>query len=281
MLIDFWISFKDREMALALAFAEGAKAFGHKTRIRYIGTVPTGRRASLACMIGVKSRILFDGCLASGQRVLYFDKGYSRHRGRNGVWEYWRLSLDAHQPTSTTLMRHSYPADRLAGLGFDPREWRHHGDHVIIAGSSEKYSQFYSLPHPTKHAAAMVKALRGLTNRRLVYRPKPSWRNAKPIPGTYFSPRIEPLTSLLGNAWCLITHGSNACLEAAIMGVPSIILGDAVARPISSTSLTEIEYPRLGNREQWLQNLAYHQWTEAEMREGRAWPTIQGWLDAD
>jgi len=72
----------------------------------------------------------------------------------------------------------------------------------------------------------------------------------------------------------LVTHGSNACFDAVCLGIPCIILGDAVAKNMSSTTLDEIESPRLASeaeRHQWLSDLAYWQWTEAEHASGEAW----------
>lgn len=82
-------------------------------------------------------------------------------------------------------------------------------------------------------------------------------------------------------AHILVTHGSNACLDAMMAGIPSIILGPGVMGPISSRDLADLEHPRMAGkaeRSQLLANLAYHQWTEAEMASGLAWGVIRGWL---
>ncbi len=155
----------------------------------------------------------------------------------------------------------------------------------MLAGSSAKYHAFYGLSDPTRYAQKIVKQLAHLTKREIIYRPKPSWREAVPIRGTRFSPpksyMLENLGHILPTAHCLITHGSNACFDAMVAGVPSIILGDGVALPISSCDLYKIEdlpKPRDHARLQLLANLAYHQWTESELASGQAWDTIGKWL---
>jgi hypothetical protein len=138
-----------------------------------------------------------------------------------------------------------------------------------------------SLGDPTEYNGRLIAEIRKYTRRPIIYRPKPSWRDARAIRGARYSPPHEQLGSLLESVHCLITHGSNACLDAMMLGVPSIILGEAVMAPISSRSVSEIEHPRLARmneRRQLLGNLAYHQWTEAEMASGAAWGVIKGWL---
>lgn len=82
----------------------------------------------------------------------------------------------------------------------------------------------------------------------------------------------------LRNAHVMVTHGSNACFEAVLAGVPVIVLGDAVAKPISSTVIEEVRRPHLArarDRKQWLANLMYHQWTMPEFEGGEAWNHIR------
>ncbi len=131
---------------------------------------------------------------------------------------------------------------------------------------------------PTAYARGIVRELRQSTERPLVYRPKPSWSDAVPIIKTTYSGPEEHIGRALTGAWVTVTHGSNACFESVLAGIPCIILGDAVAKPISSTSLGDIENPRLASdaeRLAWANNLAYFQWTAAEFLSGQAWEFIR------
>ena len=76
----------------------------------------------------------------------------------------------------------------------------------------------------------------------------------------------------------MVTFGSNACFDAVLQGIPSVVIGNGVAKPISSVSIGAIESPYLakdGERAQWLHRLAYCQWSMAEMASGEAWPHIR------
>jgi hypothetical protein len=281
MHVRFWCSDKPRERLLADAFCAGVRLHGDTTDIRRLGEEVTFD-CDAAIMVGVKSRELWNAHTRAGVIPIYQDKGYSRHSRADDVrgWEYWRVAVGAHQPTSK--FRPDYPGDRLSEMGWEFRPWReptpYHGGAIVIAGSSEKYHNFYDLKHPTEWASKLVKAIEYENKREIVYRPKPSWKNATPITGSRFSGPDEKIADVIRYAHCLVTHGSNACFEAMLMGVPSIILGDAVMKPISSTDLAELESPRLASdseREAVLRFLAYNQWTQAEMLDGKAWPTIR------
>lgn len=204
-----------------------------------------------------------------------------RKGGPVKAWEYWRVAVDGHHPTRT-LMATPRASDRMraqmqrAELSLEP--WRKAGEHIVIAGSSAKYHAFYGLPEPTEYAEELVRQLQRITGRPIVYRPKPSWRGAVPIGGARYSPRDEGIEDVLSGAHVLVTHGSNACFEAVISGVPCIVLGDAVAKPISSQNLREIEMPYLATdeeRDQWLANLGWCQWTLREFADGDAWAAIR------
>jgi hypothetical protein len=278
MRIAFLHAEKARERLLADAFLMGARTHGHETVAIPLAEDLEPGDYDVACMVGVKSARHFYSHRRAGIRVCLFDKGYKRSRASGSVaWEYWRVAIDAHQPTRF-LYEQKSPSDRSDALGWDFKPWRKSGSQVVLALSSPKYSAFFDLPEPNEHARVLVKAIRATgCERPITYRPKPSWREAKPVRKTHFSVPPETLTTALDGAQCMVVHGSNACFDAVRLGMPCIVLGDAVARVISSTSLDDIENPRLATedeRSQWLANLAYWQFTEAEFASGEAWDFI-------
>lgn len=284
MKVCFHYSEQPRERILAEAVVGGIKRHGDIAWAIPKTLEPSEdvlNSADVHAMIGVKSRNIFYAAMRLGAHVLYFDKGYLRHVLPSGprTWEYWRVCLDAQHPTAYLLDR-EYPSDRFDSWKRNLAPWRADGKHIIIAGSSEKYHAFYDLPHPTEWATKIIRKLSKEMGcqRPLVYRPKPSWRAAVPIKGATFSADRELIGSVLKNAWCLVTHGSNAALDAILAGVPAIVLGDGVARSISSTELDDIESPRmvsLPQRAAWANAIAYQQFTVQEMFRGQMWDQLR------
>ena len=276
MRVAFYASDKPREQILARAFINGVVRQGDKgtiiSRGAFNGSVG---KFDVVGFYGVKSLRLFDAHREADIHTLMFDKGYIR-RGISGTGrEYTRVAVDGHHP-DLSLKR--YPKDRFERLGLSLSSWRKKGRHIVLFGSSAKYHNFYGLPGPTVYAEAVIRVLRQYTDRPIIYRPKPTWRAAQPVEGASYSPAREPLDRVLSGAWAVVTHGSNACFEAVLSGVPCIVLGRAIARSISSTRLSDIESPRLAlirDRRQWFANLAYHQWTFSEFNSGQAWEAIR------
>jgi len=274
--VAFYVSDKPREQVLARAFISGVVRQGDEgtiiSRGAFNGSVG---KFDVVGFFGVKSWKLFDAHRAEDIHTLMFDKGYIRRELGGTGWDYNRVAVDGHHPD---LSLKQYPDDRWKRIGLSLSSWRKKGRHIVIFGSSAKYHHFHGLAGPTEYAKAVVRVLRNHTDRPIIYRPKPTWRGAKPIEGAGYSRPGEPLSDVLSDAWAVVTHGSNACFEAVLAGIPCIVLGRAIARSISSTSLGAIESPYLVSivdREQWLANLAYHQWTLNEFSSGQAWEVIR------
>ena len=108
MKIYFYPSEKQREIDLAKAFCWGAVVNGYDAQVR--SEFREDDLPGIACMVGVKSKVLWGKCVSSGVVPVMFDKGYSRHKF-NGCWEYWRVSYGSHNP-SITLTSLAYKGDR-------------------------------------------------------------------------------------------------------------------------------------------------------------------------
>ncbi|HEY6021420.1 MAG TPA: hypothetical protein VIY48_16390 [Candidatus Paceibacterota bacterium] len=280
---------ESRELTLANAFLEGVALSGDETSVV---TKSEAQRnppeAEVVCMVGVKSLKLFTQMKALGKQIVYFDKGYLRHRGiGTRTWEYWRVAVNDHHPTDYVGVAKHGPTRWQAisrRRGIAPAPWRTEGDHVVYAGSSDKYHAFVGLPDPTKYAEDVIAKLKKVTDKPVLYRPKPTWLDAVPVDGARFSPRAASIEDAMRGAWCLVTNGSNSSYDATMAGIPCIILGRAVAKPLYSDRLKDVNNPPVPTNEarnQWLANIAWCMFTEEEMRMGLAWKAIRPQLDGE
>lgn len=268
---------KDYEYKVANAFAKGMSRHGDQGEMATDAGSFAGYDA--VAMMGVKSIDTFKRCRSEGVQTIMLDKGYVQPRAMmvKTWWNEWRISVNAQHSTEFVRAAKCDSA-RLRGLKLAP--WRE-GANILIAGSSEKYHRFHGLPHPTEYARWIVAELKLRTDRPIIYRPKPSWKDAEPVSGARFNDSKTFMIDALRDVHCVVSHGSNACVDAIMNGVPCIVLGDGVASPISSHSLDDIEKPYRAPfdvRRQWLQNITYCNWTPNEMADGHAWPWIRNQL---
>lgn len=273
MDIAFFVSPRKRtEQHLAMCFKEGAERHGH--RVEFI-TARVRPDADAVCVIGIKDANLMNHYRRAGVPVMYWDKAYDRNKG------WYRLAINNNHPTDY-LTKLGCPDDRRKMFGWhEPLPWRTRGKHILIAGSSGKFHHMNGIITPEEDVRQIVDHVRRLGNTmEIIYRPKPSYDKAHAVDGSVFD-RSGTIEDRLRKCWCLITRGSNACFEAMMLGIPSIVLGTAIVRPISSTALGDINAPRLASdveRISWLNDLAYCQWKPEELVSGRAWEWMSGKL---
>jgi hypothetical protein len=74
------------------------------------------------------------------------------------------------------------------------------------------------------------------------------------------------------NAWAVVGWNSNALTESICEGIPTFSLHpSSMAWECSNKNLKNLENPEYFDRNQWLYNLAYCQWTEEEIERGDPW----------
>ena len=283
MKITLYLSAKDREHTLGEALKAGFERHGDT-----VATVATHEfvrpdwETQLAVVVGVKGhskRIL--AAYNRGERhCMLVDKSYF------GRGEYYRLSVDGFQPPY--LHAAPRPDDRWRMLRDEFRievlPKRAKGTHLIYAGSSQKYCNWHELGDASAYARSVCHAINKQTHSTLplYYRPKPSWAANHPdevgkIDYTIFSGPQEHLKDRLPNCLALVTHGSNAAVEAVIAGVPVCLVsqeGACAAWRVADYGVERVydaRFPTDAERLQWLSDLAYCQFDLEEMRDGTAW----------
>jgi len=75
----------------------------------------------------------------------------------------------------------------------------------------------------------------------------------------------------------MVTFNSIAAVESLIYGKPVFTMGPNAAAPLANTDLTQIDSPFMPELDQVRHlccNLAYAQFTTAEMKNGTAWQIL-------
>jgi hypothetical protein len=143
---------------------------------------------------------------------------------------------------------------------------------------------------PYEWVDEVVSALKGVTDKTLLLRPHPNHADkcAEDIRKRHPKIKIADMTRGGGmfkdyrwtfleeldgsDIHCAITHNSTAVVDAATYGVPVFMTSDlCLAWDVGSNNLGQIETPVKPDRNQWLHNLAYANWTIEEVRNGTVW----------
>lgn len=211
---------------------------------------------------------LFQQYRAAGKHFVYIDLGWWLRKPEGMPLEgFHKIVVDGREPTS--YFRGGFPSDRFERFGLKIKPWRVAGDHILLAGMSAKSAGTRGYG-PQEWERWVIDEIRRYSDREIWYRPKPSWADATPIPGTRFSPATESVEVALAEAWVAVTLHSNVAVDALIAGVPFVAI-EGVCENLS-TPLYQIEDPRCPDgREELLADIAYCQFNTEELRDGSCW----------
>lgn len=203
--------------------------------------------------------------VASGIPFVFLDMGYwRRDKG------YYKVSVNDRHPMRYFMSLGQTPG-RFNSLGIPLKPRQSGGDAILLAGMSGKAAWSWGLG-PEAYERETIGRIRKYSKRRIIYRPKPSWSEARPIPGTIFE-KNAPLEEVLKQTHCVVAHHSNVGCDALVAGIPSITKIGA-ASVLGPYDLATIEHPRFptdDERLKWAANLAYCQWSIDEMSSGACW----------
>lgn len=213
----------------------------------------TPEPADCAVMYGWRRRHL----LFQYPQWMYADLGYWNRDA------YYRVSVGDWSPHR--YLNFGMDSTRLKSMGVRIQPWQD-GEEILVVGASEKSMA----QHGFGYMEWERKAVRRLGDvGKVVYRPKPHDPNRHPIPGVGYDSR--PVAEALASAKLVVTHHSNMAVDALVAGVPVYCetgVGAAFSVPFGS-------FERRPGREQFLYDVAWLQWTLAEMADGTCWSFLK------
>ncbi len=148
--------------------------------------------------------------------------------------------------------RGSCPSDRLTKLDIKFKPQRKNGDHIILSEPTQYSIDYYKLDN---WADKTINEIRKYSDRKIIIHKK----------GSQIS-----LKDLLKNAWAFVSNHSNGGIISMIQGVPAYYT-DGTLKKINS--LENIEKGEIDYN--IFSNLAYGQWTLAEIESGEAWKFLK------
>jgi hypothetical protein len=215
-------------------------------------------RPGPAAFYGITEHLkpLIDAAEAGGRDWYYVDNGYF---GRGKSCRVTRKALQ-HGGVGPPDFR------RLERLGVPIAPWRKGGHHVLVCPPGEAFMRLVGL-EARKWLDDTLQTLRRHTDREIRVRRKPPARARD----------LRPLLADLEGCHALVTHMSNAAVEALVAGVPVFVTGPCAAAPMGLADLGRIESPAYPQgRRHWAAVLAANQWTRDEMRAGVCWRELRG-----
>lgn len=212
---------------------------------------------------GLKTFAGIQYCKDNNLDFYYIDTGYFGNAKQK--W-YHRVIKNNVQYLGDIVDR---PSDRLEKTKVVPQKMTD-GSKILLVPPSNKVMNFFGLDLD-EWLKVTIKNIKKYTDREIKIRLKPT--------------RLERVTTnkledaLADDVHCLVTFNSIAAVEALIFGKPAITLGPNSASKLCSNSIAQIENPKKPSLDEvyhFLCHLAYHQFTENEMKDGTCWRILHG-----
>jgi len=221
--------------------------------------------SDIAVVWSWKQHRLIEGMLSTGRHVLVMERGFLPNRR-----DWCSLALDGFNGRG-----------RFAPPGDDGDRWEKNfahllkpwkqteGEYVLLLGKGENDVSLHGANFRA-WANAQTELLLS-AGHRVVYRPHPDRPTTCP-PGAELS--TGSLQSDLSRASFVVSFNSSTDVEAILSGAPAVITDvGSLAYPVASHSLSEpISRP---DRSDWCNEMAWRQWTLAELRNGYAWDHLR------
>ena len=87
------------------------------------------------------------------------------------------------------------------------------------------------------------------------------------------------LTERLKSAWAVVSHSSNPAMTAVFSGIPVYVSEASLSHDVGNNSYENILNPKMPDREQWANKLAYTEWWIDEIEQGLPWKRIKKRLE--
>ena len=255
------------------AMAAGLRRHGSRPGLtrRWSGAV-TG---DLLIAYGWSNQPAFEAYRRAGGNFVCIDLGFWHRKPAGRQLEgHHKVSVNGRHPVD--MIGRGFPSSRFEALRIAVAPWTCEGEHILVARTSARAAIELGLD-PQAWEREVIERLRPYTDRPIIYRPKPTptWRDPPPIEGAGFSAPDEKLGVVLKRSWAVVTRHSNVAIDGLVMGVPCYAEA-GVAREVSMKSPMDIERPRRDvDRNAFFADLAWCQWTPAEMRSGACWDFLK------
>ena len=157
------------------------------------------------------------------------------------------------------------------------KPWRTDGEFILIAGQHEKSEQWRDQPRMNRWVMETIENIQAHTDRPILFRPHPRCRleaietqyknvyrqEPRQLPNTY-----DDFDMGFNNVYATVSWTSNPGIHSVIEGVPAYTSTSSLAWDVSIKSLTNLDNPPLHDRQQWLNDYAWTEFTVEEIASG-------------
>ena len=164
---------------------------------------------------------------------------------------------------------------RADSLGLVCKPWRSDGNFILICGQHDKSWQWYNMPPMSTWVMQTIEEIQKHTDRPIVFRPHPrctlpniehEFKNVRRQDPQHIRGSYDDFDMSFRNVHATINYSSNPGIHSILEGVPAFVSTSSLAYDAANDIdfLHDIENPLKPDRQQWLNDYA---WTEFTVKE--------------
>jgi hypothetical protein len=219
-----------------------------------------------------KNKDIWDRAVAQSKPVVVLEVGGIK-RGTT-----WKVGLNG-------INRDAYygprgnDSTRSSSLRLSVKPWRTNGEFILLCGQHEKSEQWRNQPRMSTWVSNTIDKIRKYTDRPILFRPHPrcplphiehEFKNVRrqdpvKINGTY-----DDFDMSFRNIYATISYSSNPGIHSVLEGVPAFVGPASLAYDAANDIdfLHDINNPHMPDRQQWLNDYAWTEFTIQEISQG-------------
>ena len=246
---------------------------------------------SYDCDVGVIWSVLWNGRMAPNKKIWEDFHNLNKKvivlevgglvRGKT-----WKVAIDGIN-RDANFGNGGNDSTRANQLGLKLKPWSLGGDRIIICGQHDKSNQWKDMPTMSTWLLDTIRQIRERTDMPIVWRPHPRC----PVPGIeheYKNVRREQPIQVKDTyddfdfdctgAYAVVNWSSNPATHAVMQGVPVFVGPSSLAYDVGNKDFTTIGMPKRPDRTQWLNDIAYTEWTLEEIAQGKPLNRLTSYL---
>ena len=271
-----------RKVDTLTAFADGAKLQGARVHIEKQYVI---QPAKLAVILGWPSPIQTTENIKLRAKIVEHQKQQNNHimaidancfKFKDLDSKYLRYSVNGFDYDSSEYANKNSDASRWnilsRDIGLDIKDWKRDGEYILFliqrdGGWSMKGQS------PVEWTRQKIEAVRKVSNLPIVLRPHPGKiADLRPLlrTGVTISDSTKiPIEHDLKRAKAAFVFNSSSGVASILEGVPLWVDDSgSVCWDVANYNIGDINYPKLPDRSQWINDIAACHWTDQESRQG-------------
>lgn len=179
---------------------------------------------------------------------------------------------------------------RALQIDLNAKPWKTDGDYILICGQHTQSLQWKNMPTMSQWLMTIIEQIQLHSKRDIVFRPHPRCRlpdielqyqrvyrqEPRLLPDTY-----DDFDLSLHNVHAVVNWSSNPGIDATINGVAAFVGPDSLAFDVANHDLCSIDSPQYNCRSQWINNLAWKEFTVEEIAQGLPLNRLRQALDSE